>query len=247
MFNLDALEMMRTVEIDRIVAYFPPGARVLEIGAGTGQQAAAISRRGFSIEAIELPSSRYGAVRDFPITDYDGRHIPFPDASFDVVFSSNVLEHVPDLAQLNAEIRRVLKPDGLCIHVMPTHGWRFWTTLTSLPACLQYVLAPPKSALPQDADAARPSSRFQQLRRHFGRHGAHGNVAAELWLFHPARWRQVFKAYGYEIVADRPIGIFYTGNTIFGKTVPIAWRERLARFLGSACHIYVVKPARRPD
>ena len=67
----------------------------------------------------------------FPIKDYDGRTIPLPDASVDVVFSSNVLEHVPDLSRMHAEIRRVLAPGGICIHVVPTHTWRLWTTLTS--------------------------------------------------------------------------------------------------------------------
>jgi ubiquinone/menaquinone biosynthesis C-methylase UbiE len=97
-------------ELEKIASLFPAGARVLEIGAGTGKQALELQRRSFEVSAIELADSNYAANRVFPIKDYDGRSIPLPDASVDVVFSSNVLEHVPDLSRMHAEIRRVLAP-----------------------------------------------------------------------------------------------------------------------------------------
>jgi SAM-dependent methyltransferase len=244
LFNLAALEMMRSAEIEVIVHYFRPGARVLEIGAGTGQQALAISRRGFTVEAIEIASSGYSEARVYPIIDYDGTHLPFPDASFDVVFSSNVLEHVPDVSQLNREISRVLKPDGFAVHVMPTPSWRIWTTATSIPAALQYALASRASAGPHLAPAGRPPpSLLDQLRRHFGRHGDHGSVVSELWLFHPRRWRRIFQGDGFVVIGDRPVGIFYSGNTVLGTRLSIAHRKSLARWLGSSGHIYVVKQA----
>jgi SAM-dependent methyltransferase len=56
--------------------------------------------------------------------------MPFPDDSFDVVFSSNVLEHVRDRRRLYAEIGRVLKPGGYCLHAMPSGTWSFWTIVS---------------------------------------------------------------------------------------------------------------------
>jgi SAM-dependent methyltransferase len=56
------------------------------------------------------------------IVDSDGR-VPCEDASFDVVLSSQVLEHVPDVDLYLDEARRVLKTNGLMI--LSTHGW--WT------------------------------------------------------------------------------------------------------------------------
>jgi SAM-dependent methyltransferase len=246
LFNLEALNTLRSAEIDTIVGYFRPGVRILEIGAGTGRQAAEIAQRGFAIDAIEISASNYSGARIYPITDYDGRHIPFPDATFDIVFSSNVLEHVPDLSQLNRDIRRVLKPDGYCIHVMPTHVWRFWTTVSSLPAVAQYLGSSREPALPPAK--AQTESRvgiWQRLRRHFGRHGERGNVISELWLFHPSWWRRAFRKDGFEIMRDEPVGIFYTGNTIFGTSAfSVKRRRRLARIFGSACHLYEVRPVR---
>ena len=127
MFDIGHLNDLRAVEIEEIAKHFPVGARVLEIGAGTGKQALELKNRGFDVEAIEIASSHYSDDRIFPIVDFDGRHIPFPDASFDVAFSSNVLEHIPDLTQTHAEIARILKPTGYAVHVLPTHVWRCLT------------------------------------------------------------------------------------------------------------------------
>ena len=178
MFDLAALEMMRSAEIEAIIPYFRPGVRILEIGAGTGQQALALSRSGFAVEAIEIKASPYGGERVYPITEYDGLHIPFLNASFDVVFSSNVFEHVPYLSQLNDEIRRVLKLGGYAVHVMPTPSWRLWTSVSSVPAAMEYALRARAARSPSRAGTTSgpPSGRLQKLRRHFGRHGEHGNV-----------------------------------------------------------------------
>src|SRR5690349_13281682 len=224
---------MRSGEIAKVIPLFRPGARILEIGAGTGQQAAEIARHGFAVEAIEVGSSNYSGVRIFPITDYDGSHIPFPDASFDIVFSSNVLEHVPHLSELNRDIARVLKPDGYCPYAMPTPSWRVWPTLTSIPAAFEYLLSQADQAMPASGISSSGSGGIgQQLRRHFGRHGERGNVLSEFWLFRPAWWREAFRADGFEIVRDEPVGIYYSGNTMLGKRLSIERRQTLAMLLG---------------
>jgi len=50
---------------------------------------------------------------------YDGKTLPFPDASFDGVISTEVLEHVPDQSLLLLEIARVLRPGGSLILSVP--------------------------------------------------------------------------------------------------------------------------------
>ena len=90
MFSIAYLNALRGAEIERVCRWLRPGARVLELGAGTGYQARELNARGFAVEAIEMVDSRYAEDRLFPIVDYDGSRIPFPDRSFDVVFSSRV-------------------------------------------------------------------------------------------------------------------------------------------------------------
>lgn len=50
---------------------------------------------------------------------YDGKHLPFENDSFDVIFSSEVFEHVFNLHELLLEIKRVLKPGGKLIFTCP--------------------------------------------------------------------------------------------------------------------------------
>ena len=146
MLNLAHFNSIRTAEIEKVIGFFTPGARILEIGAGTGSQALELNRHGYEVVAIEIGNSNYAENRVFPIIDFDGKHIPLPDASIDIVYSSNVLEYVADLQQMHSEILRVLKPDGYCVHVLPTHGWRVWTTISSYPeALVGLVVAAPQS------------------------------------------------------------------------------------------------------
>lgn len=251
-FSVEHLNTLRCAEIDKIVRHFrPAGARVLEVGAGTGQQALELRRRGFSVEAIEIPSSNYAQDRLFPIVDFDGRHIPFADHSFDIVFSSNVLEHVPDLVQMHSEIRRVLKPSGYAVHILPTHAWRFWTTLSAFPTAAQYAGTIGRQLRPAWppglSEAKRLAGAWYRASRHVlaplaqRRHGERGNIISETWLFHPGWWRRNFAANGFDIIKDEPMGLFYTGNMTFNSRWSIARRARLARTLGSACHIFELR------
>lgn len=252
MFSVEFLNVLRSAEIERISSHLrPQGARILEIGAGTGRQALELFKRGFSIEAIEMPSSNYSGTRLFDITDFDGRHIPFPDASFDIVFSSNVLEHVPDLVQIHKEIRRVLRPSGYVVHVLPTHAWRFWTALSAFPAALQHFSILRDELRPRWPCSAGEIQRlihaWMRAGRHLlapfaqRRHGERGNIVSELWLFHPGWWRHNFRTNGFEVIKDEPIGLFYTGHMIFNGAFSLEKRGRLARQLGSACHLFELK------
>jgi SAM-dependent methyltransferase len=252
LFSIEHLHALRSAETDKIVKFFHPGARILELGAGTGQQAKEIAGRGFDIVAIEIPNSNYAHARCFPILDYDGRHIPFERSSFDIVFSSNVLEHITDLHQINDEIRRVLRPDGYCVHVMPTHCWRFWTTLSAFPAALQYAASLRSQLLPRRAPDRRgledAAAAWLRLARHMAaplfqcRHGERGNIISELWLFHPWWWRKVFRRDNFGIVHEEPMGLFYTGHVLFGSRLSLQRRAQLARAFGSACHVFKVRP-----
>jgi SAM-dependent methyltransferase len=73
----------------------------------------------------------------------DARHMPFPDASMDVVLITQVLEHIPEPIAVISEIRRVLKPGGTLLlsvpSIFPQHGspgdyWRY------MPQGLQWIL-----------------------------------------------------------------------------------------------------------
>ena len=94
-----------------------PGARLLEIGAGTGQDSAYFRDEGFAVVAADLSPAMVEICRSKGIEAHvmDFLHLDFPDGSFVAVFAMNCLLHVPnaDLPTVLGAIRSVLRPGGL--------------------------------------------------------------------------------------------------------------------------------------
>lgn len=112
------------------------GRRMLEVGAGVGL-GVAVARRRFGIEAtgVEPGAAEYGGTLEVAhdilaraglpreaVVEGVGEALPFPDASFDVVVSSNVLEHVGDPQKVLDEMARVVRPGGHLVVVVPNYG-----------------------------------------------------------------------------------------------------------------------------
>ncbi len=104
------------------------GARVLEVGTGSGAIAAslvdAVGPTG-QVQAIDVVDERV-VTEGVRFTRVEGTEVPFEDESFDVVISNHVIEHVGDRAeQLHhlRELRRVLRPGGWAYLAMPNR-WR---------------------------------------------------------------------------------------------------------------------------
>jgi SAM-dependent methyltransferase len=94
-----------------------PGARVLEIGAGTGQDSAYFQDEGFDVVAADLSPAMVEHCRAKGIEAHvmDFLHLDVPVGSFDAVFAMNCLLHVPnhDLPAVLVAIRAALRPGGL--------------------------------------------------------------------------------------------------------------------------------------
>ncbi|HEX5164396.1 MAG TPA: class I SAM-dependent methyltransferase [Thermomicrobiales bacterium] len=100
-------------EIERL----PRELRVLEIGAGGGFFAVELGRRGFSdLTLSDFTATTLAALRErLPearLVGADGAQLPFRDGSFDVVISTDVIEHIPEADQHIAEVARILAPSG---------------------------------------------------------------------------------------------------------------------------------------
>ena len=105
----------------------PRRARVLDVGCGDAGVLVAFAEAGAEATGIEPyeRSVERGRVRAeehgvrVELRTGVAESLPFPDGSFDLVVLDNVLEHVQDRDRTLAEIRRVLRPDGILYLVTP--------------------------------------------------------------------------------------------------------------------------------
>jgi SAM-dependent methyltransferase len=98
----------------------PDGARVMDLGAGEGGSVdqfreVAPGARWVGVDISDSVESRARTRDDAEFVIFDGVHLPFEDASFDLVYCKQVLEHVAHPAPLMAEVARVLRPGGALV------------------------------------------------------------------------------------------------------------------------------------
>lgn len=102
-----------------------PTDTVLDLGAGRGR-IPEMNLKGLVREVVGIdpdPCVLENPYLDRAVHEADPRApLPFGDATFDVVVTSNVLEHVDTPDALFAEVRRVLKPGGLFVNKTPNRG-----------------------------------------------------------------------------------------------------------------------------
>ena len=126
--------LMLTVDFDRLD--LRAGQRLLDMGCGGGRHAFAAMRRGATVVALDYDASELKEVRatrgamieageiaaDAPGGEVNGDalRLPFPDATFDRIIASEVLEHLWDDTGAIAELVRVLRPGGRLAVTVPT-------------------------------------------------------------------------------------------------------------------------------
>ena len=112
-----------------------PPRRVLDLGCGNGNSVDLF--RGYDAQidwvGVDIEDSREARARrrtDAVFMTYDGAHVPFADETFDLVYSNQVLEHVPDPGHHLREIARVLRRGGILIgstsQLEPYHSMSYW-------------------------------------------------------------------------------------------------------------------------
>jgi ubiquinone/menaquinone biosynthesis C-methylase UbiE len=111
---------------DHALAHIPQKASILEVGSGSGELWASCKDRvpagwditlsDFAIGILNDAKKKLAGVPFEPeYREIDVQSIPYPDESFDAVFANFMLYHVPDRDKAIAEIRRVLKPNGVVL------------------------------------------------------------------------------------------------------------------------------------
>ena len=210
------------------------GLKVLEIGVGMGADylewlKAGVHATGVDLSAISLERARRrcelsGFHPDLRVADAE--HLPFPDDTFDVVYSYGVMHHSPDTAQCLCEARRVLKPGGE-VRIMLYHH----PSLTGVMLWLRYGIF-------------RKSLRdtvYQYLESPGTKTYTHTEVRALLKDFEDLRLRQVFSP--GDLLLNQPSARFQSWfYRLAWKLFPRGLARKFARRWGLFLLIFARKP-----
>jgi SAM-dependent methyltransferase len=223
------LHELRRRELEIIFHRFPAGAfnSALELGAGDGFQSAILSgyaksltSTDYSRKILQSPPARN--VK-YMVCDAEKVAETFKPGSFDLVFSSNMLEHVPQPGAVLAGIRRVMKDDGLCINIMPSPFWKLTHLLLHSPNLLALAIQAVTTGGGLDAltsrareykslgkTPVRPGNNPKTARKPRNLavrlllpdpHGASATNMEELNSFRQSRWRGIFADAGFDVIA----------------------------------------------
>jgi SAM-dependent methyltransferase len=194
--------------------------RVVEIGGGSGFQAREISKRGAEVVSFD-PAPTSPSV--YPVTIAFGHELPVSGAWADMVFSSNVFEHLPEpylTATLN-EAMRITKPTGTVVIILPTSAMMVFTMLLQpvghLKQCFFSLLKllKDKGAVVRDYNPVRAGHNQLQPQtegfitrllkmltiRFFiaPPHGVGKSSIHEVWSWRKRQWVRVFTRSGFEV------------------------------------------------
>lgn len=179
-FPFTSFALWRSIELRVAVKYLPYlSDPVLDIGCGDGAISKVFfSRRldaGLDISPRAIRAAR--ALGQYKRLDCgDARMMPYEKESFQSVWSNCVLEHIPGISQVLAEVHRVLRPGGYLLMTVPSEKWHEYLYFYTL---------------------------FRRF--HLGNLGScllkiHDRLENIVNIFCPSRWKKLLEANGLKLV-----------------------------------------------
>ena len=190
--------------------------RCLELGAGDGYTSSLIARYAKMLLSTEIRVGRLGRP-PWPNTRYvhcDAELLPFPPATFDLIFSSHLLEHLPDLPSALAQMSRALREDGVMVHLVPSRLWKLLDFGLFFPSQLVHVIEKyTEQPLREGERRVAPEGRGSTVklpalgwwRRSFWppMHGVSRSNWSEFLRFGIHRWTAEFEHAGFDVAGIR--------------------------------------------
>ena len=247
--------LIRQREIDSVFRYVPRDAfdEALELGAGDGFQSQFLAVYAKRVLSTDLDPDRLRREARARVTYEicDAENLPYESGRFDLIYTSNLLEHLPHPQRALSEMCRVLRDDGIAVHVVPNRIWKV----------LQFVLFVPSQLL-SIAEILVSSERRKTIgeiegpgnnpqRGHasfFARnvfpevHGEAPTHVVEFVRMGASYWERLFSEEGFHIVGQVP-GLPAHSPYRFGLESP----RRLLEKIGlSSCNGYVLSKTGQP-
>lgn len=221
---------------------FPVG---LELGAGNGYQSTLLKKYVLNLTSTEIDDERL-IERDkeikYMILDAHNLENKFPPNTFDIIYSSNMLEHVENPERVLKGIKKTLKDDGVTIHIMPSPFWKLCNLLLHPFSVSKNIFSmlinrskTPKSNKEMEKvkieDNRHPLKRFLIPRPH----GVSSSNIKEFKVFSKKEWKVKFEKAGFKPIKiiDGPVTTAHTHSIVISKLL-----EKLGF---SSVYIYVLK------
>lgn len=216
------------------------GRPVLDVGCGPGWLTVQYARAGARTFAIDLTDTAVGLARKHlqhygltaDVRQGSAETIPFPDATFDLVFSSGVLHHTPDTLRSFRECFRVLKPGGVAKITLYRLGVLHSPVVFPLTRLAMRVLAMKHPG----ADLARTSKSVEDFVRAYDGAGNPVGIAKT-----DAGWAADLAGVGFEVIG-KEIHFFPKRFIPLGRFVPRPVHHVLDRTLGTMVYFHLRKP-----
>ena len=228
---------IREHEIDNLDAIFrkyliknkKKNLKILEIGAGDGHMSSLLINKGWNIIATD-PKPRTPMKTN--VIKMNVFNLSYDSNSFEIIFSSNVLEHIQNLPLALAEMKRVLKKKGIMVHTVPTVPIIIFTFVINPIAYFRNIIL----AL-QGIVALRIVNPLNFI--YTKGHGISKTAFHAIFKWRKKKWKKVFKDINIKIIYSYRLNLAYSLH----KTFPFKFmklRHLLGRSLGSA-DIYVLQ------
>ncbi len=136
-----------TQDLDAMLSQLKPGARILDVGCGTGYFMNYVKLRGFYVEGIDKSEEMLTQLKrvygNFDVQVADARSLSFSDNEFDAVISIETIRYFDDRHALLKEIERVLKPNGFAFitaaPIYSSNAYGFYNLFCQLLRCRKGV------------------------------------------------------------------------------------------------------------
>lgn len=97
-------------------------SELLDLGTGSGHIANEFAQQAKRVVSVDVTDERQTS-EGYEFVLVDSAKLPFADATFDIVVSNHVVEHIPDQSTHLQELMRVLRPGGVAYLATPNKLW----------------------------------------------------------------------------------------------------------------------------
>lgn len=252
------LHAIRKREIDIVFSVLPKKQfeSGLEIGAGDGFQTTLLAKHVDKLVSSDLNFKRIKEHLKVPGVEYkaldaDAIRGGFPPQSFDLIFSSNVLEHVRNPLEVLSATHPMLKDDGYAVHIIPSRTIKVsylllyypHTALLALDRLVGKLKGKPffqgsNINLENNINSSAAEKKVSRWRRFLfpAVHGNFNNHKEEFIAFGRNEWEKMFVEAGYSI-AHYAKGPAFSG---YGFSLNVL-RKLFEKLGASSEHIFVLK------